>query len=188
MSHIMGSYWFLVLPSFPGFYLVARAWTRSKGGRPYWDKWKLRIPIAGPLARQIAVARFTRTLGTMLASGVQLLKALDISKDILDNVVLEKAIEGAREEIQQGSSIASTLKATGHFPSLVTHMIAVGEKAGQLEGMLANVADNYESDIENKLGRLTTLLEPLMIVFMGGAVAFVVFSILMPIMDLNPGL
>jgi general secretion pathway protein F len=188
MSHMLGGYWFIVFPLIFATIALFFYWIRSPKGRPIWDRVKLKIPIAGSLARQIAIARFTRTLGTMLSSGVQLLRALDISKDILGNVVLEKAIGTARESIQQGASIANTLRHSGHFPPVVTHMIAVGEKAGQLEQMLTNVADSYESEIEMKLSRLTTILEPLMIVFMGGAVAFVVFSILMPIMDLNPGL
>jgi general secretion pathway protein F len=142
--------------------------------------------VVGPLARQIAIGRFARTFGTMLASGVPLLRAMDVSKDILGNVVLMKVIDGAREQIQQGESIAVTLKRSGYFPSVVTHMIAVGERAGQLEQMLTNVADAYDADTETQLSRMTALLEPLMIVVMGGAVAFIVFSILMPIMDMNP--
>jgi general secretion pathway protein F len=159
---------------------------RTPGGRRTWDAFVLRLPLVGKLARQIAIGRFARTFGTMLASGVPLLRALDTSKEILGNVTLKKAIDEAREQIQQGASIAVTLKKTGHFPSMVTHMIAVGERAGQLEQMLANVADAYDAETDMKLARLTTVLEPLMIVAMGGAVAFIVFSILMPILDMNP--
>src|SRR5205823_1643589 len=114
-------------------------------GRPIWDRMKLRMWVVGPLTRQIATARFSRTLSTMLQSGVPLLRALEISKDILDNYVLVKVIEGAREQIQQGDSIAATLKRSGEFPALMTHMVAVGERAGQLEQMLGNVASAYES-------------------------------------------
>jgi len=140
----------------------------------------------GKLTRQIAIGRFARTFGTMLSSGVPLLRALDTSKEILGNMTLQKAIEEAREQIQQGASIAVTLRKSGHFPPVVTHMIAVGERAGQLEQMLMNVADAYDAETDMKLARFTTVLEPLMIVLMGGAVAFIVFSILMPIMDMNP--
>lgn len=184
-SEVIGAWWYLFVLGVPAIFWGIFRWTRSATGRPVWDRFVLRAPLVGPLTRQIAIARFSRTLGTMLASGVPLLRSLEISKDILGNYVLVKVIEGAREQIQQGESIAATLKKSGHFPSVVTHMIAVGERAGQLEQMLGNVATAYEADVEMKLGRLTTLLEPIMIVVMGGAVAFVVFSILMPIMDMN---
>jgi len=185
-SNALGAYWLFFLIFIAVSAIGFRYWRRSPRGRAIWDHMILYLPVIGPLARQIAIGRFARTFGTMLASGVPLLRAMDISKDILGNVVLMKVIDGAREKIQQGESIAVTLKRSGYFPSVVTHMIAVGERAGQLEQMLANVADAYDADTETKLSRMTALLEPLMIVFMGGAVAFIVFSILMPIMDMNP--
>jgi general secretion pathway protein F len=188
VSGALGNHWLWFLLALVALAIGFRYWRRSASGRAIWDRMILHLPIVGPLARQIAIGRFARTFGTMLASGVPLLRAMDVSKDILGNVILMKVIDGAREKIQQGESIAVTLKRSGHFPSVVTHMIAVGERAGQLEQMLANVADAYDADTETKLARMTALLEPLMIVFMGGAVAFIVFSILMPIMDLNPNL
>lgn len=186
VSDALGANWLFFLIGIVVFAVGFRAWRRSASGRAIWDRMILFLPLVGPLARQIAIGRFARTFGTMLASGVPLLRAMDVSKDILGNAVLVKVIDGAREKIQQGESIALTLKRSGHFPSVVTHMIAVGERAGQLEQMLTNVADAYDADTETKLSRMTALLEPLMIVFMGGAVAFIVFSILMPIMDMNP--
>jgi general secretion pathway protein F len=181
---VSGWWWaFLILGPLAAWGFMA--WTRSPEGRAKWDRFKLRAPVLGPLVRQIAVARFVRTLGTMLSSGVPLLKALDVSKEILGNHVLKKVVEGAREQIQQGESIAATLRKSGEFPSLVTHMIAVGERAGQLEQMLGNIANTYDAEAEMKLARLTSLMEPLIIVLMGGGVAFVVFSILMPIMEMN---
>lgn len=185
VSDLLGGYWYVWIVAGPLALYGAFRWSRSPSGRPTWDRWKLKMPVVGPLVRQIAIGRFSRTLGTMLASGVPLLRALEISKDILGNDVLVKVVEGAREKIQQGDSIAATLKRSGEFPAMVTHMIAVGERAGQLEQMLGNVADAYESEVEMKLGRLTSLVEPLMIVVMGGAVAFIVFSILQPIMQMN---
>ncbi|MBI4509986.1 MAG: type II secretion system inner membrane protein GspF [Deltaproteobacteria bacterium] len=185
VSHVIGAYWYAWLALLPLAIYGLIKWTRSAKGRPRWDRIKLRAVLFGPLVRQIAVGRFARTLGTMLSSGVPLLKALDISKDILENVVLVKVIEAAREQIQQGESIAVALRKSGEFPPVVTHMIAVGERSGQLEEMLGNVATAYEAEVEMKLGRLTSLLEPLIIVVMGGTVAFIVFSILMPIMQMN---
>ncbi len=139
----------------------------------------------GSLARKVAIARFAKTLATMLASGVPLLRALDIVKAILGNTVLMKVVEEAKESIKEGESIAAPLRRSGEFPPLVTHMIAVGERSGQLEQMLENVASAYEVEVDMAIGRLTTLLEPLMILLMGGSVAFVVFSILSPIMEMN---
>jgi general secretion pathway protein F len=184
-SKMIGGWWWLLIFLFGGAIYGFLRWIRSPKGRVVWDKLKLRAPMLGPLTRQVAVSRFCRTLGTMLASGVPLLKSLDVAKDILGNVVLKKVIEGAREQIQQGESIAGTLKKSGEFPAIVTHMIAVGERAGQLEQMLANIATTYELEVETKLGKLTSVLEPLIIVLMGGAVGFIVFSILMPIMQMN---
>jgi len=186
VSNLVAEYWFLIPVFVVGFVWGFRAWVRTPGGRRVWDAFVLKLPLVGKLTRQIAIGRFARTFGTMLSSGVPLLRALDTSKEILGNMTLQKAIEEAREQIQQGASIAVTLRKSGHFPPVVTHMIAVGERAGQLEQMLMNVADAYDAETDMKLARFTTVLEPLMIVLMGGAVAFIVFSILMPIMDMNP--
>jgi general secretion pathway protein F len=185
-SNLIGNRWYVFITVVPSLFYGFLRWTKSASGRPIWDKVIMRLPIFGPLVKQIAIGRFTRTFGTMLAAGVPLLRALDVSKDVLDNHVLIKAIEKAREDIQQGDSIAGSLRRSGHFPAVVLHMIAVGERAGQLETMLGNVADAYEAEVEMKLGRMTTLLEPIMIVAMGGIVAFIVFSILTPILDMNP--
>jgi general secretion pathway protein F len=162
-----------------------RRWKRTPRGRAFVDRMVLKLWIVGPLARQIAITRFAKTLSTMLSSGVPLLRALDIVKSILGNTVLQKVIEDAKESIKEGESIAAPLKRSGEFPPIVTHMIAVGERSGQLEGMLEEVAHAYDLEIDLKMGRLTTLLEPVMILIMGGSVAFIVFSILMPIMEMN---
>lgn len=162
-----------------------RRWKRTPAGRATVDKVTLKLWIVGPLARQIAITRFAKTLATMLSSGVPLLRALEIVKAILGNVVLQKVIEDARSSIQEGESIAQPLKRSGEFPPIVTHMIAVGERSGQLETMLEEIAHAYDLEVDLKMQRLTTLLEPLMILLMGGSVAFVVFSILMPIMQMN---
>jgi general secretion pathway protein F len=188
LSALIGDFWYLFLIAVPLSIWAFRAWVRSASGRALWDRTVLHLPLIGALARQIAIARFCRTFGTMLSSGVALLRSMEISREILGNTTLMKVIDKAREQISQGESIAVTLKRSGEFPSIVTHMIAVGERAGQLEQMLMNVADAFDADTDTKLSRLTSLLEPLMIVVMGGTVAFIVFSILGPIMDMNPTL
>jgi general secretion pathway protein F len=185
ISSVVGGYWWALLIVIVGTIVTYRRWKRTPRGRAMYDKILLKLWIIGPLARQIAITRFAKTLSTMLASGVPLLRALDIVKAILGNTVLMKVVEDAKESIKEGESIAAPLRRSGEFPPIVTHMIAVGERSGQLEQMLENVAQAYETEIDMKLGRLTTLLEPLMILLMGGSVAFVVFSILMPIMEMN---
>jgi general secretion pathway protein F len=160
-------------------------WRETATGRAAWDRWVLTAPIFGSLVRQIAIARFSRTLATLLQSGVPLLTALDIVKNILGNVRLSKVIEESREAIKEGESIAAPLKRSGEFPPLVYHMVAIGERSGQLEEMLNNVARAYEAQVDTKVGALTSLLEPIMILGMGIVVAFIVFSVLMPILQIN---
>lgn len=181
----IAAYWWLALLFLVGGVVGFRAWIRTPSGRTRWHGFILKLPLVGPLVRRIAIARFARTLGTMLQAGVPMLRSLEVSRAILGNVILMKAVEDAKLAVTEGESLAVTLRRSGHFPATVTHMIAVGERAGELESMLVRVADSYDSEVEMKLGRLTTMLEPLMLVVMGGAVAFVVFSILMPIMDMS---
>ena len=154
-------------------------------GKVWKDSVMLRLPIFGGLFRMLAVARFARTLATLLQAGVPLLKALDIVRNVLGNARLEKVIEEAAGSIREGASIAQPLKRSGEFPPIVTHMIAVGEKSGQLEQMLENVAKAYDTQVETRVQALTSLLEPLIIVFMGGGVGFIAFSILMPLIQMN---
>jgi general secretion pathway protein F len=185
VAGILGGYWWLVIPIGIGGYVLFRRWSRSSKGRGQLDRLMLRAPLVGPLVRFLAVARFARTLATMLASGVPVLTAMEIVKRVLNNAVLEKVVEDARDAVREGESLAVTLKRSQQFPSMMCHMVAVGERSGQLEAMLANVAEAYERDVSAKVARLTTILSPLMIVFMAIGVGFVVYSIIMPIMDMQ---
>jgi general secretion pathway protein F len=161
------------------------AWVATPEGRVAKDTFILRMPVFGTLVRMLAVSRFSRTLSTLLRSGVPLLKAMEIVKNVLDNAKLEKVIETAAGSIREGESIAGPLKRSGDFPPIVTHMIAVGERSGQLEQMLENVARAYDTQVETRVQALTSLLEPLMIVFMGGGVGFIAFAMLMPLIQMN---
>ena len=161
------------------------AWSKSEAGRVRIDGTLLVLPVFGPLFQMIAVARFAKTLATLLASGVQLLRAMDIVRAVIGNAALEKVVAEATSSIREGESIAEPLKRSKRFPPIVTHMIAVGEKSGQLESMLEAVSDSYESAVEVRVTALTSLLEPMMIVLMGGAVGFIAFSILMPLIQMN---
>jgi general secretion pathway protein F len=190
VSDVFTSWWgwtCFILP-FMGLVVAFFVWKRTKVGKPVWDRFVLKIPLFGGLVRMIAISRFSKTLSTLLASGVPLLTAMDIVKDILGNQTLVDVIETARLNIREGESIAGPLKRSGHFPPIVTHMIAVGEQAGQLEEMLDNVAVTYEQQVDLQVQALTSLMEPVLIVAMGGAVAFIVFAIMLPILNLNEGI
>jgi general secretion pathway protein F len=185
VSTFARDYWYVVLALLVALVFGTRRFVRTARGRAWWDRTQLRAPIFGPLIRMLALSRFAKTLATLLASGVPLLTAMDIVRNIVSNTLLADVIDRARDAIREGESIAAPLKRSGQFPPLVYHMIAIGERSGQLEEMLQNVAKSYEAQVEMRVGALTSLLEPVMIVAMGGGVAFVVFSILMPIMQLN---
>ena len=177
-------WWAMALAAVLAVVGVAR-WRRTPAGRARWDVWVLGLPLFGGLIRQIAIARFSRTLATLLKSGVPLLSSLDIVKNIVGNTRLAQVVEESRDAIREGESIAAPLKRSGEFPPLVYHMVAIGERSGQLEEMLGNVADAYDSQVETRVAALTSLLEPAMIIVMGLAVAFIVFSVLMPILQIN---
>ncbi len=185
LSGFARDYWYVVLIAIPLIAYGLKRWLGTPRGRAWWDKMQLKAPVFGDLVRMLAISRFAKTLSTLLASGVPIITAMDIVKNIVTNTLLSDVIDKAREAIREGESIAAPLKRSGQFPPLVYHMIAIGEKSGQLEEMLQNVAKSYESQVEMRITALTSLLEPVMIVLMGGGVAFIVFSILMPIMQLN---
>jgi general secretion pathway protein F len=184
-SHLLQDWWFVIFPALFGAVAGAVTWVRSPKGKPVWDRFSLKAPIFGELLRLLAVARFTRTLATLLKSGVPMLASMDIVKAIITNSVIADVIEKARDAIKEGESIANPLKRSGEFPPLVYHMVSIGEKSGQLEEMLVSVADNYETQVEVRVAGLTSLLEPILIVVMGAVIAFVAFSILMPILQIN---
>lgn len=185
VSDFVVAWWWAIIFASIGLVYLWRRWKATAAGRLIVDTAVLGMPVVGQLARKIAIARFSRTLSTMLASGVQLLQALDIVRSLLGNVVLEKVLTQARDEIREGEGIAPALKRSGHFPPLVTHMIAVGERSGQLEQMLTDLADAYDREASSAITRATAVLEPIMIVLMGGTVGFIVFSIMTPIMQMN---
>jgi general secretion pathway protein F len=185
VSDVISSFWWGLLILAIGATVAFRRWLRTPAGRMKWDTFKLKVPLFGRLNLLVAVARFSRTLSTLLSSGVQLLKAMEIGKNVLENARLQAVVSEAIGSIREGESIAEPLRRSGAFPPMVTHMIAVGEKSGQLEAMLENVSRAYEADVETRVSALTALLEPLMIVLLGGVVAFITMSILMPLIQMN---
>ena len=157
LADIIKNWWFVLFPAlFLTVYGFVR-WTRSKDGRPKWHRFTLQMPIFGKVVRLVAIARFSRTLATLLRAGVPVLVALDITKDVLGNERLSEVVTDAAHAIREGESIAAPLKKSGEFPSIVTHMIAVGEKSGQLEGMLEDVSDNYDFQVDQRVQNLTHL-------------------------------
>ncbi len=185
ISHIFGTFWWLVLGLLGAAAYAFVRWKATPEGRYRWDAITLQVPVFGELLRMVAIARFTRTLATLLASGVALLKAMDIVKNVMENKVLEAVITEAAASIKEGESIAEPLKRSGKFPPIVTHMIAIGERSGELESMLEAVASSYDSAIDGRVAVLTSLLEPILIVVMGGLSGGVAFAILMPLLQLN---
>jgi general secretion pathway protein F len=184
-SNLIQDWWFILFPAIAGGISFAVWYFRSPAGKPKWDRFALKAPVFGSLVRLLAISRFARTLATLLKSGVPLLAAMDIVKTIITNSVLADVVEKARDAIREGESIANPLKRSGEFPPLVYHMVAIGERSGQLEDMLLSVADSYETQVNVRIGALTSLLEPILIVMMGAVIAFVAFSILMPILQVN---
>ncbi|HYB94842.1 MAG TPA: type II secretion system F family protein [Vicinamibacterales bacterium] len=180
------------LITFAPFLLVAffvagwgfRSYYATEGGRRVIDGLALKMPILGPILRKIAVARFCRTLSTLMASGVPILDGLDITARTSGNAIIEDAIITTRKSIERGETIAAPLKETGVFPGMVVQMIGVGEATGALDTMLGKIADFYQEEVDVAVEGLLTLLEPLMIAILGGAVGGIVIAMYMPIFDL----
>ena len=185
ISDFIQGYWWLLIVVGIGAFFGIRKWVRTEGGRRTWHRWKITMPLFGRVNRLVAVSRFCRTLSTLLDSGVPILTAVSIVKNVVENDILADAIANAGKNIREGQSIAGPLKESGEFPPLVTHMIAIGEKTGDLEPMLGKVADSYDQQVENTLAGLTSLLEPILILTMGGGVAIVALSILQPMLNMS---
>jgi len=185
ISDFTSNFWWLILLALVGGTTWFRRWKRTADGRLSWDRIVLRAPLFGQLVMMVSISRFARTLATLLSAGVALLPAMGIVRNVLGNAALERVVEDATGSIREGQSIAEPLKASGYFPPLVTHMIAIGERSGQLEQMLENVAEAYDTAVDARVQLLTSLLEPIIIVVMGGAVAFIAFAILMPLIQMS---
>jgi type IV pilus assembly protein PilC len=163
-----------------GFFLFKR-WTSTQAGRYQFDKFKLKLPVFGMLIRKVAISRFCRTLGALLQSGVPIMQALEIVGKASGNEVIAETVGKVRESVREGESIAVPLNLSGLFPPLVTQMVAVGEETGNLDGMLAKIADFYDVEVEYMLASLTSLLEPILILAMGFVVGFIVISVFLPL-------
>ena len=184
IARLVQSYWFLI-PAIPiGLFVLLRLMGTSSGGRSFIDRVKLKIPLIGMVLKKSYIARFARTLGTLIASGVPILDALNIVKEAIGNCVIEDAIEDVHGSIKEGETVAGPLKASGVFDDVFINMIDVGEETGELDKMLMKIADNYEDEVDVAVESMTSVLEPVMIVLMGGLVGFVVVSLFMPLVSL----
>ena len=178
------SYWYVfVLVLVVGVYGF-RYYIGTPGGRRWFDRFKLRMPLFGPVNRNVVMARFCRTLGTLIHSGVPILHGLDVVSKATSNIILIKAIETVRNSIREGESISGPLQASGIFPPMVVQMVAVGERTGALDTMLSKVADFYDTEVEYAVAALTSVLEPMLIMVMGGIVGFIVISFYLPLFTL----
>jgi type IV pilus assembly protein PilC len=182
MSHAVTGYWWLIFLSAAAAVVGFLQWKKSSWGRPQWDRFRLRVPMKiGAIVQQVAVARWSRTLASLTAAGVPLLLALDITGKTGGNVVVEEAMEGVITSVKRGGTIAAPLAEAPIFPTMVTHMVGVGEETGALDAMLDKIAEFYEEQVEASVKALTSILEPVMIIVIGGIVGFIVISMYMPL-------
>lgn len=185
ISHFVTDYWPGIIIFVVASVVLFRSYKNTEAGRRRLDAYKLKMRVLGIVNQKIVVARFSRTLSTLLASGVQLLQGLEIVRDVLNNVVLAEVVNITITRVKEGESLSQTLNQTGHFPHMFIHMLSIGEKTGMLEDMLEKIAITYDNEAKNAIQGLTSLITPLIALFMGLVVALVVFSVLMPIMQLG---
>jgi len=185
VSNILSNYWYIVIILVVAGILYLRKWFKTPKGHQWKDGFLLKMPLFGELVRMVSISRFARTLSTLLASGVPMLMALDIVKNVVSNIILKKAVEVTRDSVKEGESITEPLKRSGQFPPIVTHMISIGEKTGSLEKMLERISETYDSQVDTTVGTMLSLLEPILIMVMGGSITFVVVSIMLPILQMG---
>ena len=185
VSNFLKSFWWLVIGGLGCAVLLVRRLIKTPNGRHIWDRLKLRTPVIGPVNTKTAMARFARTLGSLLQNGVSLLPALGIVRNIVSNTLIAEVIDNSMDDIQSGKALAVSLSRSRWFPPIAIQMISAGEQSGEIESMLNKIADIYEDEVESQVLAMTSMLEPVMILFMGLTVGFIVISILLPIFEMN---
>ena len=184
LSDFLNQYWKSILIGFAVICFFAWRWFKSAHGRKVWDKMSLDLPIFGKLIRSVAIARLSQTLSTLLRGGVPIIESLDIVKNVVDNQTLYTLIEKSKDNISKGDSLSATLTGSKVFPVMVIQMIRVGEKTGQLESMLKQIGETYERQVKSDIEAMTAMLEPVMLILMGGVIAFIVFSTMIPLLQM----
>ncbi len=185
LSDTLVNYWHVMTVAVVAVFFMFLSWKNSTTGQKQYDHLILKLPIIGPMVRLIAVSRFAKTLATLLVGGVPMISAMNIVRNVVNNETIGAAIDQARDNINEGESIAGPLKQSGQFPPLVLHMINIGEKTGDLENMLTQVSDAYDYQVKSSVDGLTSLLEPVMLIIMGLVIGTIVFAIMIPIFELS---
>jgi type IV pilus assembly protein PilC len=184
-SNAITGYWFIIIPALVGLTVGFFQFKKTDRGKEMWDRFKLRLPFSiGDVIQKIALARWSRTFSGSVSAGVPMLQSIKLTGETAGNVVLEKSMEDLYASAKRGGSLAGPIERNPIFPPMVGHMVAVGEETGQLENMLSKIADFYETEVDAKIKALTSLIEPLMIVFVGGMVGFIVIAMYLPIFSL----
>lgn len=185
ISNFLVSYWWLVIIMIIASIYGTLKYISTPRGESQWHALQLKLPILGILVKMINVSRFCSTLGTLMNSGVPILTALTIVKNLIPNVHMKDAVEKSRQSVSEGASLAQPLIQSGYFPPLVTHMIKLGERSGELEPMLKIISENYEDQVQSRISGLTSVLEPIMMICLGTAIGFIVFAVVIPMMNMN---
>ena len=183
-SDFVVEFWMLILLLFGAIYFGFFAWKKTPSGADQWDAILLKLPYFGNIVRMVAVSRFARTLATLLNGGVEPLRAFEISRNVPNNAVIARAIDDARNNISEGETIAKPMQMSGQFPPLLIHMIKIGEKTGELEKMLEQVSEAYDFQVRTKVDGITSVINPIMLIFVVGIIMIVVVSILLPMFDM----
>jgi type IV pilus assembly protein PilC len=185
VSNALTGYWFVIIPGIVLLFVGFFKWKKTDRGNELWDRFKLRLPAKiGDVIQKVALARWSRTFSGAVSSGVPMLQAIKLTGDTAGNTVVEKAMEDVYASVKRGGTLAGPIEENPIFPPMVGHMVAVGEETGQLEHMLSKIADFYEAEVDAKVKALTALIEPLMIVFVGGMVGFIVIAMYLPMFSL----
>ncbi len=184
-SNAITGYWFVIIPGLVLLFFAFFKWKKTDRGHELWDRFKLKLPAKiGDVIQKVALARWSRTFSGAVSSGVPMLQAIKLTGDTAGNVVVEQSMEDVYASVKRGGTLAGPIEDNPIFPPMVGHMVAVGEETGQLEHMLAKVADFYEAEVDAKVKALTALIEPIMIVFVGGIVGFIVIAMYLPMFSI----
>lgn len=184
LTYLFNKYWYIFFMGIGGLIFVFLAYIKTTNGKFNFDKFKLSAPVFGEINRKGAIARFTRIFGTLIKSGVPILEALSVSSNAIGNLVISKAVLDAKTKIKEGQSISGPLASSGVFPPMVTQMIMVGEESGELEEMLVNVANFYDQEVDRTVEKLTAIIEPLMMVFIGLTIGTMIIAMYLPIFNM----
>jgi type IV pilus assembly protein PilC len=184
ISNTVKDHFFVTCGAAAVLWVLFLLFIRTKFGRRAWDKFKMKMPLLGPVISKVAIARFTRTLGTLISSGVPILQALNIVKDTSGNVIVASAVQAIHDSVKEGETITAPLESSGVFPPMVVSMVDVGEQTGALPEMLLKIADNYDEEVDNAVSAMTSLLEPVMIIFLAVIVGSIVIAMFLPLIEL----